>query len=187
MGNDLAPSVERVLKLAPDASTSSPLSPEARNGISTAIDALGQFFVGRKIDKELPTKIGQMDPHVQNLCRVLEDDVETLDHIESRDYDRMLDLEKQFVLEDTRPESRVSDAEWRREVMQLPELARRQRDAHSRLAALQGAIEKLATTHHALATAAAQGVNSPSWKDSIAALAGAGKSLGDFYSSLPTT
>lgn len=206
LGNHLAPSVDTLLGIAgpagvatttitPDspgtAATSSSsaepataLSPQVRNGISAAVNALGQYLVNRKIEKELPEKIEEMDPHVEALCQVLANDVRTLKNVESRDYDRMLDLEKQFILEDEKPGTNANPAMLRAEIMKLPEIARRQRDANERLDALHDALVNLDLTHHALA-AEAQHNNPEGLKEKLSELAAAGKNLGNFYSSLP--
>jgi hypothetical protein len=206
VGNDLAPSIENVLGIAAASttettvttvsgststttsstgSTAAPLlSPEARNGISTGIDALGQFLVNRVVEKQLPGKIEEMDPHVQALCKALADDIQTLQGLEQRDYDRILNLEKQFILEDEEPGKNVDPQQHRAEIMRLPEIARQQREAHEKLSALRQALLNLELTHHALA-AEAQHNNPESLKDKLAELADAGESLGKFYSSMP--
>lgn len=205
LGNDLAPSINSVLGIAGPAavttataetgstgttsftstSAATPaLSPQARNGISAAVNALGQYLVSRKIEKELPAKIVEMDSHVEALCRVLADDVQTLKNVQSRDYDRILDLEKQFILEDEKPGTNANPEALRAEIMRLPEVARRQREANERLGALHGALLNLALTHHALA-AEAQHNNPEGLKEKLSELAAAGKNLGTFYSSLP--
>ena len=206
LGNDLAPSIESVLGIAATAgsttttvvttlpgSTSTTtstkaaplLSPEIRNGISAGIDALGQLLVNRVVEKELPGKIEEMDPHVQALCKALADDDQALQSIEKRDYDRILDLEKQFILEDEQPGSNANPQEHRAEIMKLPEIARQQREADEKLTALHEAIIKLALTHHALA-AEAQHNNPESLKEKLGELSDAGSNLGKFYSSLPS-
>lgn len=208
-GNDLAPSVENVLGIAassPSTTTTTTttvsdanrtttstttaaaaplLSAEVRNGISTAVDALGQFFVSRTLARELPGKIAVMDPTVQTLCATLSGDIAVLDDIERRDYDRILNLEKQFILEDAQAGKNVNPESWRVEVMKLPEIARRQQEAHERLVSLRDAIDRLARTHHTLAAQAQQG-SPESFKDKLTDLANAGSSLGNFYSSLST-
>ncbi len=209
LGNYLAPSIENVLGIAAatasttettvttvsgststttssTASTAAPLlSPEVRNGISTGINALGQFLVNRAVEKELPGKIEEMDPHVQALCKALADDIQTLQGLEKRDYDRILNLEKQFILEDEQPGNNVNPQVHRAEIMRLPEIARQQREANEKLTSLRGAIDKLALTHHAVA-AEAQHNNPETLKDKLAELAEVGSNLGKFYSSLPT-
>jgi hypothetical protein len=208
LGNNLAPSIENVIGIAAAASTttttvttvsgssstttssssSTPaplLSPEIRNGISTGIDALGQFLVNRTVEKELPGKIEEMDPRVQALCSALSDDIKTLQGLEQSDYDRILNLEKQFILEDEQPGRNVNPQEHRAEIMRLPEIARQQREASDKLSSLSEAIDKLALTHHALA-AEAQHNNPESLKTKLGELADVGSNLGKFYSSLPT-
>lgn len=207
LGNDLAPSIDGVLGIAAPSSTVettvttvsgptttattstqhvpvAPLTPEIRNGISTAIDALGQFLVNRTVASELPPKIEEMDPHVQALCTALANDIQALEGIEERDYNRILNLEKQFILEDQQPGAHVDPIAHRAEIMQLPELARQQRDAHAQLEALSQAVVKLAQVHRDLA-AAAQGKDPEKFKDQLNDLATAGNNLGNFYSSLP--
>lgn len=203
LGNDLAPSFENVRGIAAASGTTTTvttvsgststtttstaaaplLSPEVRNGISTAVDALGQFFVTRLVEKELPAKIEAMEPHVQVFCKTLDDDIHALDGIEQRDYNRILDLEKQFILQDEQSAG-VNPQTHRAEIMQLPAIARQQKEAHERLSALHDAINNFALTHHALA-AAAQNNNPESLKQKLGELADAGSSLGKFYSSLP--
>jgi len=206
LGNSLAPSIENVLGIdASPASTTTTtvttvsgststttsstaathLSPEVRNGISTGVNALGQFLVDRTVEKELPGKIVEMDPHVQSLCKVLADDIQTLQGIESRDYDRILNLEKQFILDDEKPGKVVNPQEHRAEIMKLPEIARQQREANEKLASLREAINKLAQTHQALA-AEAQQDTPETLKEKLSGLADVGNNLGKFYSSLPT-
>jgi len=209
LGNNLAPSIEGVLGISATAgtttettvttvsgsttttnstTTSKPaplLSSEAKSLITTGVDALGQFLVRRTIEKELPGKIEEMDPHVLALCKALSDDIQTLQSIEERDYDRILNLEKQFILDDEKPGKNVNPQEHRAEIMKLPEIARQQRETSEKLTSLREAINKLALTHHALA-AEAQHNNPESLKDKLAELAEAGKNLGKFYSSLPT-
>lgn len=193
LGNNLAPSVAAVLGISTSASTTSSttapapaLSPQVQNGISTAVNALGQFLVSRTVAKELPTKIESMDPTIQLFCRTLAGDIQALDDIEQHDYDRILNLEKQFILEDEQPGHTTDPQALRAEIMRLPEIARQQHEAHDKLAALRDALNNLALTHHALA-AAAQGNNPQSITDKLSEFSAAGSSLGKFYSSLPTS
>jgi len=209
LGNNLAPSIENTLGIAAAAasttttavttvsgsttattssSSSTPkplLSPDVRNGISTAIDALGQFLVNRTVEKELPGKIEEMEPHVQALCNALSDDIQTLQGLEQRDYNRILNLEKQFILDDEQPGKNVDPEQHRAEIMKLPEIARQQREAGEKLTALRAAIDKLAQTHQALAKEA-QHDTPETLKEKLSELADVGNSLGKFYSSLPS-
>jgi hypothetical protein len=208
LGNRLAPSIDNVLGIAAASATTNTtvttvsgststttsstaktavplLSTSVRNGISTGMDALGQFLVNRTVEKELPDKIVQMDSSVQALCKVLADDIQTLRDLDEHDYNRILNLEKQFILEDEAPGKNVNPQQHRAEIMKLPEIARQQRAADEILSSLQEAIQKLALTHHALA-AEAQHDNPETLKQKLSELADAGSGLGKFYSSLPT-
>lgn len=209
LGNELAPSIENVLGIeATESATTTttvttvsgsnstttstvsssaapPLSPQVRNGISTAVDALGQFLVSRKIANELPAKIESMDPQVQTFCKAMADDLSTLDKIGNRDYLRIENLDKQFILEDEAGSRNTNPQAWRAEVMTWPAFARQEQQAHERLSSLHDALNNLALTHHALA-AEAQHNNPESLKDKLSDLASAGGRLGKFYSSLPT-
>lgn len=185
-GNDLGPSVEKTLGMQASAGSSATplLSPQVRNGLSTAVDAVGQYLVNRKVASELPAKIQAMDPSIQLFCQTLANDVSALDDIEQRDYDRMLDLEKQFLLEDAQPGKNLNPQAWRAEAMKLPDIARNQKAAHDRLLALRDAINGLALAHHTLA-AEAQHKSRQGMKDKMNDLVNAGTKLGNFYSSLP--
>lgn len=206
LGNDLAPSIDNVLGIDATAgstttttvttvsgsnstststTTSATLSPEVRNGISTGINALGRFLISRTIQKELPGKIVAMDPTIETFCKALADDAQTLQGLEERDYDRILNLQKQFILEDEDPKKNADPEEIRVAIMKLPEIARQQREANEKLEALHAAIANLALTHHALA-AEAQRNNPESLQEKLGDLAAAGSNLGNFYSSLPT-
>jgi hypothetical protein len=157
------------------------LTPDAQNGISTALDALGQFLVSRKIKKELPQKIVAIDPHVQSLCTLLERDLEILEEQERSDYNRIIDQQTLFLREN----ATMDPEERRAEIMKLPEFVREQRVAEEKLADLHAAVIRLAKTHHELADEA-QSRSTESLKKELEDLASAGSNLGSFYSSLPT-
>jgi hypothetical protein len=158
-----------------------PISPAARNGISTAADALGQFLVQRKIKRELPGIIIKMDPQIKTLCELLESDISILQDRERRDYDTLIDLQTLFI----RTSPGLSPEDRRNEIMKLPVIVRQQRNADTQLTVLRASIGKLYLTHHALA-AVAQGNNPTSLKEKLGELEAAGDNLGTFYSSLPT-
>ncbi len=182
--NKLGPSIASVLGAAQgDSSTTSSapiLSPGVQNGITTGLDALGQFLVNRTIQKNLPQKIEAMDPVVEQLCKTLADDVNTLRGLEHRTYDRIINQQTLFLREN---KDKIDPDLRHKEIMKLPALAREQSAADERLDDLQAAITKLALTHHALA-ADAQGNNPESLRQRLSDLAAAGANLGKFYSSL---
>ncbi len=174
LGNTLAPSVETT-------GSSSPVTPAIQNGVSTAIDALGQFLTNRKVKKELPHIVVTMDPHVKALCDLLESDIMLLKGIEDRDYNFVINQQTLFIREAA---GRLDPGVRRGLITKLPEIARNQQESDRELTQLSGAIVRLELTHHALA-ADLQGNNPVSWKQKLAQLAAAGEDLGKFYSSLP--
>jgi hypothetical protein len=196
--NTIVPSIESAAGLTPavgsttttvtattTTTTTSPapvITQGGQNAAVAAIDALGQYLVSRKIKKELPAKIEAMDPHVQTLCKLLEDDISILQDQEKRDYDRIIDLQTLFLREN----KTMDPLERRTQIMTLPEIARQQKAAEQNLSGLQNAITRLELTHHALA-AEAQGNNPEGLKEKLADLESAAGDLGKFYSSLSAT
>jgi hypothetical protein len=187
--NTLAPSIDKALGIAAgDGSTvGTAISPDVQNGISTGLFALGKFLVNRKIKNELPGKIAEMDPHVQALAKVLENDIDVLQDQERRDYDRIINLQTLYIRESSTagqgPDSVLGPDQRRREIMKLPGIVRKQRAADEKLSTLRAAIVLLAQTHQQL-TADAQNKNPESFKEKLQDLANAAKELGTFYSSL---
>lgn len=205
LGNSLAPAIESTLGIATasasttdttitttsgDTTTTTssisstpapPITPQIRNGVSTAVNALGQFLVSKKIKNELPEKVKEMDSHVQALCKLLEQDIDTLQGQEQRDYNRIINQQTLFIRETT-----TLDPQQRREqIMKLPRIVRLQRASDQQLVDLRASLVRLALTHHALA-AEAQGNNPESLKGKLAGIEAAGEDLGKFYSSLPS-
>jgi hypothetical protein len=152
------------------------ISSDVQKGMGAAVDALGQFLVYRTIEKELPQKIIQMDPSVEELCKLLSDDANILQGLEHRTYDRIINQQTLFLRASA---DKLDPGVRRAEIMKLPQFARQQRAADEKLANLQSAILKLSLTHHALA-AAAQGNNPESLKEKLGDLETAGESLSTF-------
>ena len=206
LGNALAPSVESALGIASAAASttqatvtttsgstttttsstsSSPapaITPTVQNGVSTALDALGQFLINRKTKKELPPIILAMDPHVKALCDLLESDIAILKDQEGRDYNFIIDQQALFLRE---PSNKLDPEQRREQIMKLPEIVRQEKVSTQQLTQLSSAIVRLELTHHAFA-AEAQGNNPESLKNKLGDLEAAGSALGNFYSSLPT-
>lgn len=163
-------------------STPAPLlSSDNQAAISTAINALGQFLIERKLDKGLPPLIESMDPHVQALCELLAKDVEILQLQEKIDSDDVIDKQTDFIRD-----AKLDPEERRVEFMKLPEMAREQRANDQKLTELHGALLHLELAHHALA-AAAQGNNPETLTQKLSSLSAAGESLGKFYSTLSSS
>jgi hypothetical protein len=190
LGNALAPSVESAAAstttsgdTTKTSATPTPvISAPVQNGITTAVDALGQFLINRKTRKELPPIIVSMDPHVKTLCDLLESDIAILKDQESRDYDFIIDQQTLFIRE---PSSKLEPEQRREQIMKLPGIVREERSSTQQLTQLSGAIARLELAHHALA-AEAQGNNPQSLESKLGDLEAAGSDLGNFYSSLAT-
>src|SRR5205814_1201547 len=95
LANTLVPSIEKAAGIAKSdgSSTTTVISGETQNAITTGLDALGKFLITRKLKAELPAKISAMDPHVQALSTLLESDIDVLKDQEHRDYDRIINLQ----------------------------------------------------------------------------------------------
>ncbi len=202
VGNTLAPNLEDLLHLAPptvtntttyttngvstttSATVATPLiAPSGQNATSTAVLALGQFLVNRKVKKELPAEIKKMDPVLQALCKVLEDDIDILQKQEQRDFDAIADSQTLFL--QSPAGTKLDEQQRRTQIAMLPEIIRKQRQTEEQLARLRVSVEHLYLTHHAMA-ADARDNNPSSLKAKLGDLAAAGNDLGKFYSSLPT-
>jgi len=206
LGNALAPSVESALGIASAAASTTPttvtttsgstttttsstsstaapaITPTVQNGISTALDALAQFLINRKIGKKLPPIILAMDPRVKTLCDLLESDISILKDQESRDYDFIIDQQTLFLRE---PSNKLDPEQRREQIMKLPEIVRQEKASTQRLTQLSAAVDRLEVTHHALAIEA-KGNNPESLKSKLGDLEAAGSDLGNLYSSLST-
>jgi hypothetical protein len=156
------------------------ISSGSQNGISVAINALGQYLGSRKVKKELPGIIIKMDPQIEQLCAAMGKDVDALKSAELIDFNFMINQQTLFLRE-----NKTMDAGERRAlIMKLPEIVRKHQAADEQLDGLKAGLLKLEMTHHALA-AEAQGNNPEGLKTKIGELASAGEGLGKYYSSLP--
>jgi hypothetical protein len=181
LANTLAPSIEKAAGIGKSdgSTTTTVISPETQNAITTGLDALGKFLITRKLKAELPSKISAMDPHVQALAALLESDIDVLKDQEHRDYDRIINLQTLSI----RKNDKLPFDERRTEIMKLPDIVRKERAAEEKLTALRAAVVTLAETHKQL-VADAQAKNPESLKEKLQDLANAATELGTFYSSL---
>ncbi|SPE23251.1 conserved hypothetical protein [Candidatus Sulfotelmatomonas gaucii] len=171
--------------VATDFSTAIPnipvMSTTQANQVSTAVLALGEYLISRKVKSSLPKVTQDMNPSIQTLCEVLNSDVVILRRQADVDYQMQItQLDHSIRNEGTS----VSPYEHRLEIRTLIELADQQKANDELLARLQAALHALAMTHQALATAA-QGNNPESISQKIAELAAAGHDLNVYYKSLP--
>jgi hypothetical protein len=149
------------------------------NALSTAINALGQAIVAKKIKEQLPGITAQMDKPVQNLCQLLAKEIDILNSQETVDFDIVITQQTLFL----RTAANLDPETRREQIMKLPELAREQKQAAQQLKQLKAALSNLEMTHHALAEELAK-ANPESLSQKFADLGAAGSNLGKFYSSL---
>lgn len=173
--------------IATDLSTAIPdapvMSTATANGVSTAVLALGDYLIARKVKGSLIKITQQMNPDIATLCELLNGDIKTLRRQADVDYQTLITDENQSILHEG---TNVDPFERRKEIGELIDLAIQQKANDALLAKLQTALQTLALAHQALA-AAAQGNNPESIQQKIADLEAIGQELGSFYQSLPTS
>jgi len=158
------------------------ISQTQANLASTVLNALGQFLIGKKVKSQVPAIIKNMDPTVETICQLLNDDITILRRQSHNDYEQLLVQQDSFI----RHAQGLSPVERRAEINKLPQILADQQTTDDMLADLQGTLGKLALTHHALA-AAAQNNNPESLKDRLGELEAAAQRLSKFYYSLPAS
>jgi hypothetical protein len=158
------------------------MSTTQANVVSTAVLGLADYLRARKVKGSLPKVTQDMNPHIQELCSLLDSDIQILRRQADVDYQTLVTQLDQSI----RHEGNANTPyERRQEVGSLIQIAQQQTANDELLKKLQAALHSLALTHQALA-AAAQGNNPESIQAKIADLEATGKDLGAFYSSLPT-
>lgn len=155
---------------------------QAANAVSTATLALGEYLEQRKVKQELPAITRDMDPHIEALCKLLTDDINTIRAQSKKDHEDL--MRQQWVFIQMNRE-KMSGTELRDEVGKLATELRNEQATDNMLADLHSAIGRLAMTHHALA-AAAQGDNPEALNARIADLSAAGANLAHYYQGLPS-
>jgi hypothetical protein len=159
------------------------LSAAEANGVSTAVRALGDYLIAKRVKGSLPKVTQEMNPTIKTLCELLNSDVAVLRRQADVDYQTLIEQEDQFI---RHPATPLDPVEHRDEIGKLITLAGQQKANDELLAKLQAALHTLELTHQALA-AAAQGNDPLTIRQKIADLEAAGQSLASFYSSLPTS
>ncbi len=160
---------------------SSSMNASEAAGVSTAIRALADYLIAKKVKGSLPKVTQEMDPVITTLCNLLDSDLTVLRRQADVDYQALIEDEDQFI---RHPPAPLDAAEHREEIGKLITMAAQQKANDELLAKLQTALHTLEVTHQAL-TAAAQGNDAESVRQKIAELAAAGQNLATFYKSLP--
>jgi len=152
------------------------------NGFSTAVKALGEYLIAKKVKRDLPARIQAIDPQIEAICKVLVLDITALQTQAENDYSSLLTQQDLFI---RKAGDKLSPIERRAEIRRLPLILQKAETSKELFDALKVALQRLALTHHALA-AAAQGNNPEALGGRIADLEDAGQTLSNFYGSLPT-
>jgi hypothetical protein len=158
------------------------ITPEEANAASTALKALGDYLVSRKIKSSVPKVIRDMDPQVDTITKLLNSDIVIIRRQSANDYEQLLTQQDMFI---RKSGSALSPTERRAEIEKLPGILTSKQSTDDMLADLQNCLTQLALTHHALA-AAAESNNAASLQQRIADLHAAAERLARFYFSLPT-
>jgi len=170
--------------VAHDLSTAIPkvpvMSTETAHSVSTALVAIGDYLIARKVKGSLPKITREMNPQVLTLCELLNSDIVILRRQADVDYQLLVTEQDQFIRSKG---TSLNPIQHREEVGKLLDLAAQQKANDDLLAKLQTALHTLALTHQALA-AVAQGDNPESIQQKIGELEAAGQNLQTFYQSL---
>jgi hypothetical protein len=141
----LGESLSAAVGMAP---SSFPGSPEVSAAILTSFKALSQFLVSRKRASDLPILLQKIDPSIQNICSLLEADIQILRSQSRIDFDRAINQEMLFILEN---KEKITPIEKRGEIGLIEGLAQGQRDTDAAFAKLSAALSRFASYHHAAA------------------------------------
>ncbi len=154
---------------------------------AAAIDALGRELVERRRRRDLPGILKQMEQPIDTICALLAKDLGDPERSGLRnqlhnDYLDLLREQKNYIVDNS---GKLSPAEKREAILQLPRLANDGDDADRALAATQGALLELAKTHAALAATAGQ-KDAPGFRLQLQQLEASAQRLTNFYSSIST-
>jgi hypothetical protein len=158
------------------------ITPQEANLVSAATLAIGEYLVSKKVNAALPAITAQMDPHVEQLCKLLNDDIVILRRQSKNDYEGLSRQEWTFIQSN---KDKLNPIQLRDEVQKLPTYRKNEQSTDALLAGLHSSLEQLALTHHALA-AAAQGNNPETLTAKLGELLAAGNDIKTYYKSLPT-
>lgn len=166
--------------LAADFPTMPKMSPAVANRATTAILALENYLIARKVKGSLPHITQQMNTNIEAICNFLNSDIVILRRQADVDYQALAVDQDAFIRHSG---TSLNPIQRRDEIRTLIGIADQQKANDLLLQKLQTALHTLDLTHQALA-AAAQGNDPESIKQKLAELTAAGQDLGTFYQSL---
>lgn len=156
------------------------MSPAVADKASTAILALENYLIARKVKGSLPHITQQMNTNIEAICNFLNSDIVILRRQADVDYQALAVDQDTFIRHSG---NSLNPIQRRDEIRTLIGIADQQKANDLLLQKLQTALHTLDLTHQALA-AAAQGNDPVSIKQKLAELIVAGNDLGTFYQSL---
>jgi hypothetical protein len=157
-------------------------------GLSTAIDTLARVLVERKRRKELPKIIAKMQPVLEQICHLLDEDIGNKpvngqggNGLRGQlwdEYDAMIVNQITYIRKSS---DKLAPAEKKAEISKLPDLVQQQQAGDAALAATQKALRDLPNTHKALLAPDKSG---NTFKERLQVLIADGQQIGNFYSKL---
>lgn len=150
---------------------------------AAAVDALGRALLARKTRKALPTILDSMKTPMDQICRLLEDDIGDpqkggLRNQLKVDYDRLIKDQQAFIFAN---EKAMTPGEKRAAIARLPELAAAEARNDVALEQTQEALRKMATTHDALVDTK-KSRHAPAFESLVSQLVEEEQQLGAVYS-----
>jgi hypothetical protein len=156
-------------------------------GLATAVDTLAKVLVERKRRKELPGIIAKMQPVLEQICRLIDEDIGEKP-IQGQaghglrgqlwiEYDDLIGNQTDYLAKN---KDKLAPSERKAEIAKLPELVQQQQDADAAMEATQTALRDLSNAHRALLAP----TNDTTFKDRIQVLISDGQQIGTFYGKL---
>ena len=151
----------------------------------TAVAAIGGVLIERERARALPGILDKMNKPIQNICKILDDDIGTTDtpglaDALHRDYDKQIDAQETFIRTNA---ATMSADQKRTEIEKLPSLVQAQQKSDEALAATSKSLAALAAAHSALAATKNQ-KDAPAFKLELSELVQNAQAIDSFYNSL---
>jgi hypothetical protein len=163
------------------------VSEDEAKGLATAADTLAKVLIERKRKRELPKIIAKMQPVLERLCNLLDQDLGAkptngkgghgLRDQLWNEYDTLIDNQTDYIQNN---KDRLSPAEKTAEIAKLPKLVAQQQSADASLASTQQALRDLVETHRALLLPQ----QDATFRTRLNVLIQDGQQIGQFYGSL---
>jgi hypothetical protein len=157
-------------------------------GLATAVETLARVLVERKRRKELPKIIAKMQPVLEQICHLLDEDIGNKpvngqggNGLRGQlwdEYDAMIVNQITYIRKNS---DKLGPAEKKAEISKLPELVQEQQAGDAALATTQKALRDLPNTHKALL---APDKSDNTFKERLQVLIADGQQIGSLYSKL---